>query len=485
MSKLHPFLGMARDTSLEPAPGAPAKAKTARPLPHALTEATPEPVRARAKPAARPVAKRDAFALPEFDVAALAERLPRKRRQRRSIGLWTSFFLMVALPTLAAGLYYGLIVSNQYLSEFRFAVRSQDFAPAGASAASTALGAAARAGGYTDNFLVVDYLTSRQAVEDLSKTLDLRAMFDRPGVDILSRLSGDDTMENLVSYWQSMIDASFDLATGLALVRVRAFTPDDAYTIAATLVKQSEKLINEISARARIDAVRFAESDVSRAEQRLRDARGALRQFRDTEQTPDAARTAGGTLDLAMKLRGELAGLQSQLSSLRTYMDPNAPTVKVLESRIAATAKQITAIEREIGKGNREVANREVGGREVQAPAAQAGTAGAATAAAPATGSTMPGAAPVLSDVLSNYEDVDLSRQFAEKYYDTTLSALELARSEAAAQQTYVATYVQPARAQASLYPQRLMTTLIIFLAAGALWFVSVMVFFSIRDHVA
>jgi len=479
MNKLHPILGLSTSkaepvddptvTKVKPAPLP--KAKPLRPVPHEVPDADDDAPMVRAKPA-RPAARRDGFPLPDADTPAIPGGLPRKTRKRRSVGLWASFLLMVAIPTLAAGLYYGLMVSNQYQSEFRFAVRSQDFAPAGTSAASTALGAAARAGIYTDNFLVVDYLTSRQAVEDLMKTVDLRAMYTRGGVDPLSRLRGEDTMENLVTYWQSMIDASFDLATGLALVRVRAFNPADAHEIAATLVTQSERLINDISARARRDAVKFAEADVARAEDRLRGARAALRQFRDVEQTPDAARTAGGTLDLAMKLRGELAGLQAQLASLRTYMGPTAPTVKVLESRIAATQKQIGAIEQEIGKG----------GREGNAPGtATAATAGAATAANAAPANTPP----VLSDVLANYEDVDLSRQFAEKYYETTLSALELARSEAAAQQTYVATYVQPALAQASEYPRRVVSVLIIFLAAGALWFISVMVFFSIRDHVA
>lgn len=470
MNKLHPLFGVslpkaapAGERPEKAKADPPLRAKPLRPVPREIAdgEKATAPV-LRAKPV-RPVVKREGFPLPDTEVSDLAATLPRKVKKRRSTGLWASFLLMVALPTLAAGLYYGLVVSNQYVSEFRFAVRSQDFSPAGASAASTALGTAARAGIYTDNFLVIDYLSSRQAVEDLMKTVDLRAMYSRAGVDRLSRLRGEETIENLVTYWQSMIDASFDMATGLALVRVRAFTPEDAHVIAATLVGQSEKLVNEVSGRARRDAVKFAEADVARAEERLRGARAGLRQFRDVEQTPDAARTAGGTLDLAMKLRGELAGLQSQLASLRTYMDPNAPTVKVLESRIAATVKQIAAIEREIGKGGRD------------AGAAALAAAGTATA----------GAQPVLSDMLSNYEDVDLSRQFAEKYYETTLSALELARSEAAAQQTYVATYVQPALAQASEYPRRVVSILIVFLAAGALWFISVMIFYSIRDHVA
>lgn len=487
MSKLNSLLGMSASKAgpLEDSPATvkvipPAKARPLRPVPRETPPADDAPPpETRAKPV-RPVAKREGFPLAERETSDLAAGLPRKARKRRSVGLWTSFLLMVAVPTLAAALYYGFVVSNQYVSEFRFAVRSQDFAPAGSSAASTALGAAARAGGFTDNFLVVDYLSSRQAVEDLLKTVDLRQMYARAGVDRLSRLDSEETMEGLVSYWQSMIDASFDLATGLALVRVRAFTPEDAHTIATRLVAQSETLINDISARARRDAVKFAEADVSRAEDRLRGARQALRQFRDAEQTPDAARTAGGTLDLAMKLRGELAGLQSQLASLRTYMDANAPTVKVLESRIAATDKQIATVEREIGKGGGSI-----GGGSANAPG-PAGTATAPPAAGTAPAGTAEAGTPqVLSEVLSNYEDVDLSRQFAEKYYETTLSALELARSEAAAQQTYVATYVQPAEAQSSQYPNRTVSVLIVLLAAGALWFISVMVFFSIRDHVA
>lgn len=461
MGKLQTLVGGAKEKMLREKPLALApKAKVLRPVPQ-VDEPVEERAPVRARPV-RPVERREPVPFPGMDPQDLAASLPRKRPAKRSSGLWLSFLLMVALPTIAAGLYYGLVVSNQYVSEFRFAVRNQDFAPAGTSAASTALGAAARAGGYTDNFLVVDYLASRQAVEDLMKTVDLRAMYERADVDVLSRLGSEETMERVVDYWQSMIDASFDLATGLALVRVHAFTPEDAYKIASALVVQSETLINEISARSRRDAVKFAESDVTRAEDRLRGARAALRQFRDTEQTPDAARTAGSTLDLAMKLRGELAALQSQLSSLRSYMEPSAPTVKVLESRIAATTKQIAAIEREIGKGGRST--------------------GQATTPA---GAPLSGAAPVLSDVLSNYEDVDLSRQFAEKYYETTLSALELARSEAASQQTYVATYVQPALAQASTYPERFVSTLLVLLGAAALWFISVMVFFSIRDHVA
>lgn len=409
--------------------------------------------------------KRQKVELP--DLAGLKAALPKHRKTHRSYGLWASFLLLVILPTLAATIYYLAIASNQYVSEFRFAVRSQDFAPAGTSAASTAINGAARSSVYTENFLVVDYLQSRQAVEDLMKSVDLTKIYTDPNIDFLSRLRANGTSEDLVRYWLTKINASFDLSTGLALVQVQAFHPDDAYNIAATLVSQSERLINDITVRARRDAVKFAEGDVMRAEKRLREAREIMHQFRDRQQTPDAVRTASGTLDLAMSLRAEVANLQSQLSTLRSYMNPNAPSVKVLENRIAATNKQIVSIERELGTGS-------------------INTDGSATSSAtlPISGSSVAMGTPAMSDMLSKYEDAELGRQFAEKYYDTTLTALELARSHAVTQQTYVATYVQPTIPQASAYPQRGVAILITLIACAAIWFIGVMIFFSIRDHI-
>ncbi|MCK0196994.1 hypothetical protein MWN34_08710 [Ancylobacter sp. 6x-1] len=471
MSKVEPLKNIPATPDLadvEPVAVA-SKVKPIRPTKSIEADAeAPQPIRAKpVRPTpVRPMARSPRESNTELpDLSGLTATLPKHRKPKRSRSLWASFLLLVALPTLAATVYYVAIASNQYMSEFRFTVRSQDFAPAGSSSSATTLSGVVSGSMFTNDFMVIDYLQSRQAIEDLMKAVDLRKMYDNEHIDYLSRLRAESTNEELLRYWQSKIDASYDLVTGLALVRVRAFNPEDAHTIASALVKQSEKLVNDITARARLDAVKFAEGDVTRAEERLRAARADMRQFRDRQQTPDAARTAGGTLDLAMNLRAEVATLQSQLTTLRTYMDANAPSVKVLESRIAAVNKQIASVGRELGTG-----------------ADGATASGSSTAASAKSAGGDP---QVMAETLSKYEDVELSTQFAQKYYDTTLSALELARSQAATQQTYVATYVQPGIAQMSEYPQRAIAILIVFLACAAFWFVSVMLFFSIRDHTA
>ena len=47
----------------------------------------------------------------------------RPQRRRRSVMLWT-LALCVAVPTILATVYFGLIASDQYVVEVRFAVKS-------------------------------------------------------------------------------------------------------------------------------------------------------------------------------------------------------------------------------------------------------------------------------------------------------------------------------------------------------------------------
>ena len=85
------------------------------------------------------------------------------------------------------------------------------------------------------------------------------------------------TVEELVAYWRGQVDAFFDAANGTIVVRARAFTPADALELARGVLASSERLVNELSARARRDALRDSEQEVKLAEQRLTAALAQLR----------------------------------------------------------------------------------------------------------------------------------------------------------------------------------------------------------------
>ena len=179
-----------------------------------------------------------------------------------------SFVVVVLVPVAVAAAYYFLIAADQYVAEFRFALRTVE--PARAEIGGILQGNIAPSPVGVDSYAVVQYLGSRDVVDELGKTLDLREMFSRLESDWLARLQLPVSIEELVRYWKGQVDAFYDITNGTIVVRARAFTPDDALRLAQAVLTAAEQLVNDLSARARHDTLRNSEREVRRAERRLK-----------------------------------------------------------------------------------------------------------------------------------------------------------------------------------------------------------------------
>lgn len=355
-----------------------------------------------------------------------------------------SFVLFVVLPTAVAAAYYLLIAADQYVAEFRFALRSAEpvrvdtgmLWPASAPALQSAL----------DSYAVAQYIGSRAIIDDLGKTLDLRRTFSTPAADWLARLHLPATVEELVAYWQRQVDAFFDPTNGTIAVRVRAFTPVDALTLARAVLGSSERLVNDMSARARRDALRTSENEVAAAERRLTVALARLRDYRDKEGLIDPHKAADANAALSDRLRDELVRAGTDLSTLKTYLRDDAPALKLLEARIATLKAQRSAIDSE----------------------------------ATVTARTRDQA---LSRMMGSYEELESERRFAETAYQHALEALDRARTNADRQQVYIADFVPPSLPEEALYPHRWCSPGIVFLASFIVWGIGGLTLRSVRDH--
>jgi len=365
-------------------------------------------------------------------------------RRRRSCLGWFSFIIIVLIPVIAAGYYYFLVAADQYVSEFRFALRSAEperHDPAlflQESIAPSAIG--------VDSYVVVQYLASRAIIDDLSATLDLRQMFSRSEADWPARLDLPVSIEELVRYWKRQVDAFFDATNGTIVVRARAFTPQDALSLAEGILASSERLVNGLSTRARHDALRNAEDEVGRAEKRLKLALTRLREFRDKEGIIDPRKTADATVALAGRVRDELVRADTELSTLKHYMRDDAPSVKMLEARVQSLQAQRRAVESEV--------------TDTEKTRSEA-----------------------LSRVMGSYEQLESERTFAENTYQHALQALDRSRINADRQQVYLATFVRPTLAEEALYPRRLQALGVVFLIAIVIWAIGGVAVQSIRDH--
>lgn len=389
--------------------------------------------------------------LPFVDPAAedSAQRSPvlgSGQRLRRRI-IWVSFLFMVAAPTLIVGTYFAFFASNQYAAETRFAVRSAT------TTQTTDLMGIISGGGATgtvaDAYVVIDFVRSRQILDLLAAEIDYKAMFARSNADWWARLDPTLPMEDIILYWRRMVSVGFDTTSQIMTIQVRAFTPDESLKLTQAIIKQSEKLINDLSARARADAVTVAEQEVERMEGRLRTARLALRTFREERQELDPRKKAEARQQIIETLQSELTTARAKLQAQRQQMSETAPSVVYQVNLIKALEKQIDEERNRI-----------------------------ATVDASASDGTIGG-------LIADFEALTIDREFAEKAYLSALASLERVRLDALRQQRYLATIVPPAMPEDALYPRRVLNTFIVFIGMFCVWGLSTLIGLAVRDHVS
>ena len=355
-----------------------------------------------------------------------------------------SFLIVVVLPIATGAIYYLAIAADQYVAEFRMTLRrveAPQIAPLQLFGGDITQSTAA-----SESQIVAQYIASRAIVDELNPALDFRTLFSPTAADWWARLHSPASIEQLVHYWNGQVDPFYDASTGTVVVRLRAFTPGDALRLAQAVVAVSEKLVNDLSARARRDAVGRAETELSAAEARLAASLDKIREFRDKSGLIDPGKTADATAQLAGKVRDDLIKANSQLATLKTFMRDDAPPVRVLKARIHSLEVQEKNLAQEMT----------------------------------ATGQP---STPALSQTLGSYETLEAEHRFAEAAYQHALEALDKARDTADRQQIYIASFVPPSLPEEALYPHRWRSLGVITLVTFAVWAIGALALQSIRDH--
>lgn len=357
-----------------------------------------------------------------------------------------SFGLLVVLPSLVSGVYFGLIASDQFVAEFKFTVAGAEPAPLDGIGALTGLPAISI---IQDTQIVVNHLGTRAAVEALEARTGLRARYARAEIDGFARFDADKPIEKLVRYWNGMLDASIKMPAGIVDVRIRAFSPEDALAIGRAALDVSEALINDLNDRMHRDALAAAASEVERAARRLSQSRQALEAARNQEGLLDVRKTAEGVDQLIAESRSALLKLQQEYTTKLKMVSDKAPQMQALKNQIAGAQEQIAQLQSQI-----------------------------TSTAAPLNG-------PTLSLLLTRFSQLDLERQIAERLYAGAIAALEIARITAERKTMYLNTFVQPTLPEEALYPRRMLNIALTVLAGLALWAGLAGVGALIRDNMA
>ena len=160
--------------------------------------------------------------------ALLGAAAARPRRRHWLIGV--SFLLAVILPTLIAAAYLTWTAADRYGSRLAFSIRSNQ-----AAAPLEILGAVTQLGNsrvLTDGQVLYDFIQSQQIVETVRARLPLEAYYNRVPRDWVFSLGEDQPIEDLVDYWNRMVDVSLDPVIGILTIEARALAPGEARPLA-------------------------------------------------------------------------------------------------------------------------------------------------------------------------------------------------------------------------------------------------------------
>lgn len=379
----------------------------------------------------------------------------RVRRRRRLAAL----ILCVVLPTLLAGLYFGFIASDRYVSETQMIVSSApgssggggislDKSGSGAGASSLLSLVGISPGGdatSTDQEMVANYLQSTEAMLAADRAIGLRKLWSRSGIDFFSRLSPDASAERFLRYYQKRVTVTEDPLDPVLDIKVQAFSPTDAQLIAKTLVQLGQNKINDAYRQIREDSLNFARSEVTRSEQRLVGVDDKLRDFRNAHGDLDPSATATAVGSVAGATFGQLSSAKAELEAALSYARPDSPLVKGLQSWVDALEKQMGA-DRGLLAGNTATKKN-------------------------------------YARLLGEYEDLLLDQKFAQTIYTSALAFLDSARAATMHQQTYLVDFVKPNLPEDSTAPKSALDVTLVFIATLLAFLTGSLIVAALREH--
>ncbi len=353
------------------------------------------------------------------------------------------FLYAVILPTVTAVFYFGFIKSDVYISESHFIIRTPQ--PRIQTGFEAILQGAGFSTSMNDTYSLHDYMLSRDALQAVNDTLNLRQAFGSRNADMFSSfnpLGFDNSFEALYEHSKKHIEVYLNASSSVSILKIRAFTPEDAYEINRQLLRLGEHLINQLNDRARNDLIRYAKKEVELAAEKAHTAALALSAYRNEHNLFDPVNQSALQLQQVSKLQDELIATKTRLAQVTTFT-PGSPQIPSLKHRLKT-------LEREIRNEMSKVAGSKQSSFTTKAV---------------------------------EFQRLVLDEEFAKQQLAAAMTSLEQARSEAQRKQLYLERTAEPHKPDVAIEPRRLRSILTTFLVGMIAWGILSMLIAGVKEH--
>ena len=347
----------------------------------------------------------------------------------------------VILPFLIVVLYLSIFANDRYVSSSVLMVKQ-----VGDTTVIDGSGVAALFGTMNtsseDANVLKEYIHSRDMVEKLNQELNLRQAFSATK-DPIFALSKDVPIEDLVQYFNRIVQVELNEKTMMLEVSSQGFSPEFSLILNKTILKNSENFINEISQSVAQEQQNFAEKQLANATVQLKHARDALLAYQNKNEIYDPEVQAKAVATIIASLQGSLAQLKTEERTLLGYLNDTAPQVVAIRSQIAAVETQISNENAKLTSPSNKKLNKNV----------------------------------------ADFEELKAQVNFATDVYKISIASLEKARLEASRKLKKLVVISSPRLAENALYPRKIYISISSFILLNILFGIGLLVHSVIREH--
>ncbi|CAM4164682.1 capsule biosynthesis protein [Campylobacter armoricus] len=360
----------------------------------------------------------------------------------KNLEIFNSFKIVLILTAFVV-FYYVFIAANRYVSESVLSVKSTT----GDSGAITGIAALLTNNSFSSDDInyLKSYIHSLDMLNILEEKIQIRELYQKQKLDFFYSISSSADQEDFLKYYKNRVKITQEnSANGLLRVEVEGFNPQSAHLIASTIVKESEKFINEISHKAARDQMQFAEEELLQFKKRYQKAKDELLAFQNKYGVFDPLKQAEGTLKLIGELESKIAAKEAELLMMQSYINDNAPQIITIKS-------EITALKKQLQKEKSKVSS--------------------------------PKSSQKLNDLAAKFQDLTIEVGFAESAYTAALKAYESARIEALRKIKQVVIVQSPSLPQSAKYPESLYNILTAFMILSLIFGIVKFIKMIIEEH--
>lgn len=350
------------------------------------------------------------------------------------------FVLVFLFPLAIVGYFQLFVATDRFQSEAALIITEER---SGATTFDVSFLGLPASGDDKDAKVIQEFINSRDMLRYLDAKLQVRAHYSSSTVDWFYRLPNTASFEEFHEYMAGYLIVTYDTESKILHVTVQAFDENYAKALLDSVIARSQEFIDKLNERVTNEQTRFFDVKLIESEARMKEAKEALLKFQKDNRLLTTESESTLVLANITALEQALSKKRSDLDAIVNDFSPTAPRLTTLRSEIAALEGQVK-LEKERLSGSADSS---------------------------------------ISDLDSQYREIQLNLEFVTTMYKSNLSQLEQARIEAARRLKFLIVVAQPSLADESLYPDRvyiLVTAAIILLVA---FFVISLLTTIIREH--